>query len=102
VAKINDLGIEVRYLAYPRAGIGSQSYKKIVTAWCDDEPGKALTALKQGKKMSLNMCEANPVAKQFMLGQQLGVSGTPAIITSTGQLLPGYMPAEKLAAALEI
>jgi thiol:disulfide interchange protein DsbC len=102
VAKINELGIEVRYLAYPRAGIGSQSYNKIVTAWCADDPNEALTGLKQGKKVPLNLCEGNPVAKQYMLGQKLGVSGTPAIITSSGQLLPGYMPAEKLAAALGI
>lgn len=101
VPKLNELGIEVRYMAYPRAGIGSKSYKKIVTAWCADDPAKALTDMKQGKVMSLNVCENNPVTKQFNLGQLLGVSGTPAIITSSGQLLPGYMPAEKLAAALE-
>ncbi len=101
VPKLNEMGIEVRYMAYPRAGIGSKSYNKIVTAWCDDDPPKALTDLKSGKVMSNNMCKNNPVAKQFSLGQQLGVSGTPAIITSTGQLLPGYMPAEKLAAALK-
>ena len=100
VPKLNEMGIEVRYLAYPRAGIGSKSYQKIVTAYCDKNPTKALTDLKQGKVMSLNLCKDNPVAKQFALGQQLGVSGTPAIITSTGELLPGYMPADKLAAAI--
>ncbi|WP_339672122.1 DsbC family protein [Dasania marina] len=102
VPKLNEMGIEVRYMAYPRAGIGSKSYNKIVTAWCADDPKKALTSLKQGKTMSLNMCEDNPVAKQFMLGQEIGVSGTPAIITSSGQLLPGYMPADKLAQAIEL
>ena len=102
VPRMNELGIEVRYLAYPRAGIGSPSYNKIVTAWCDADKNKALTALKQGKKMTLNLCKDNPVAKQFILGQKLGVSGTPAIITSSGEMLPGYMPADKLAAALDI
>ncbi|MCR8922711.1 DsbC family protein [Dasania sp. GY-MA-18] len=102
VPKLNEMGIEVRYMAYPRAGIGSKSYNKIVTAWCADDPNKALTSLKQGKTMSLNMCKDNPVAKQFLLGQEIGVSGTPAIITSSGQLLPGYMPADKLAQAIEL
>ena len=42
----------------------------------------------------------NPVADHYALGQKVGVTGTPAIITSDGRLLPGYMPAENLAEAL--
>lgn len=100
VPAMNAMGIEVRYLAYPRAGVGSKSYQKIVTAYCDKDPNTALTNLKQGKVMSMNLCKDNPVEKQFILGQELGVTGTPAIITSTGMLLPGYMPAQKLADAI--
>jgi thiol:disulfide interchange protein DsbC len=37
---------------------------------------------------------------QYSLGNQLGVKGTPAIITTDGKLLPGYMPAKKLAESL--
>lgn len=102
MAQINDLGIEVRYLAYPRAGINSPSYNKIVSAWCSDNKQDALTKLKNGQAVYASACKDNPVAKQFMLGSRLGVTGTPAIIMESGELLPGYLPADKLAEALGI
>ena len=99
MAELNALGIEVRYLAYPRQGLGTPTYKKIVSAWCSDDPNDAMTALKSGRSIPEKTCD-NPVAKQFEIGQQVGVNGTPAIVTSTGQLLPGYMPAKNLAEAI--
>lgn len=96
---INDLGIEVRYLAYPREGVGSDAYKKLVSAWCADDRQAALTRLKAGQPVAAKTC-ANPVTDQLRLGHLVGVTGTPAIITQTGELLPGYMPAKELALAL--
>lgn len=100
VPELNAMGIEVRYLAYPRAGIGSDSYKKIVSAWCSDNPQQALTKLKAGQNIANKQCDDNTVADQYNLGQKMGISGTPAIILEDGRLLPGYMPAADLAAAL--
>jgi thiol:disulfide interchange protein DsbC len=96
---INDLGIEVKYLAYPRAGIGSDAYQKVVTAWCSDDRNAALTDLKLGKNVKEKSCP-NPVADQYALGRDIGITGTPAIVTDEGELLPGYMPAADLAMAL--
>jgi len=96
---INDLGIEVKYLAYPRAGIGSDAYKKVVNAWCADDPNTALTNLKLGRTVAEKNC-TNPVADQYALGRDIGIIGTPAIVTDEGELLPGYMPAADLAVAL--
>ena len=101
VPQMNALGIEVRYLAYPRAGIGSASYDKIVTAWCSDDRNEALTRLKRGEELATVSCD-NPVARQYQLGRSLGVTGTPAIILPDGQLLPGYLPADELARTLGI
>ena len=101
VPRLNELGIEVRYLAYPRAGIGSESYNTIVSAWCANDRGRALTKAKAGKAIAAKTC-VNPVAEQYQLGQQVGVTGTPAIVTSTGKLLPGYMPADILAETLGV
>lgn len=101
VPRMNELGIEVSYLAYPRAGIGSQSYKKIVSAWCAEDPLQAMTDAKAGKQIPEKSCE-NPVAKQFNMGMTLGVSGTPAILLEDGTLVPGYMPADQLAQGLGI
>lgn len=102
MAEMNELGIEVRYLAFPRAGINSPSYRKIATAWCAKDPNAALTDLKAGKDLPENVCENNPVAKQFDLGGRLGVNGTPALVTDRGMLIPGYKPADELAKVLGI
>ena len=99
MADLNALGIEVRYLAYPRAGIGTPTYDKIVSAWCAENPNEAITELKAGRTIPTKSCD-HPVGKQYEVGQKVGVTGTPAIITASGRLLPGYMPAKDLAAAI--
>ena len=102
VPELNEMGIEVRYLAFPRAGIGSASYRKIASAWCADDRNDALTRLKRRQSISAAYCDENPVADQYTLGNELGVRGTPAIILADGTLLPGYMPAKQLASQLDI
>ncbi len=97
--EINARGIEVRYLAFPRAGVGSRSFEKTVSAWCSDDPHKAITELKLGNSIPDQTCP-NPVAAQYELGGAVGVTGTPALVTEDGKLLPGYMPAAQLADAL--
>ena len=99
MADYNALGIEVRYLAYPRAGLGTPTAAKIISAWCADDRNAAMTALKAGQAVPMASCD-NPVARQYELGQQVGVSGTPAIVTADGRMLPGYMPASALAEEL--
>jgi thiol:disulfide interchange protein DsbC len=96
IAEINALGIRVRYLAYPRGGLGSEGYEKLVTAWCSKDSQETLTNLKAGRTVEMSNC-GNPVKDQYFLGQQIGISGTPAIITSDGRLFPGYLPAGELA-----
>ncbi len=93
-------GIEVRYLAYPRAGVGSDSFNKIATAWCAKDPNAALTAFKAGRPLPIDVCAGNPVANHYALGGALGVSGTPAIILEDGSLIPGYQPAAAFAELL--
>lgn len=88
-------GIEVSYLAYPRAGVGSNSYNKIVNAWCADDRKAAITSLKSGGIVETKTCE-NPVADQYQLAIDLGLRGTPAIILESGKLVSGYHPASKL------
>jgi thiol:disulfide interchange protein DsbC len=102
VPDLNARGIEVRYLAFPRAGVGSPSYKKIVSAWCSKTPGETLTELKNGGAVESNECADNPVADQYRLGQQMGVNGTPAIVLADGSMVPGYRPAADLARILGI
>jgi thiol:disulfide interchange protein DsbC len=102
VPALNAAGVEVRYLAYPRAGLGSESYRKIATAWCSDDPQEAITQLKNRETLADNVCPDNPVADQFMLGQKAGVRGTPAMVLEDGKMLPGYMSAQDLTARMGI
>lgn len=100
VPELNAMGIEVRYLAFPRAGIPSGSYDKIAKAWCAEDQQDALTKVKSGRTVDVEVCEDNPVAEQYAFGTELGVTGTPAIILMDGTLIPGYQPAKKFAEVL--
>lgn len=107
MAKMNELGIEVRYMAFPRAGVkrGAEytpSFTKIASAWCAKDPQAALTDAKMGKELPANICKDNPIEAQYQLGQKLGVRGTPAMILEDGSMVPGYLPADQLASRLGI
>ena len=101
IAEYHALGIEVRYLAYPRAGVGSPTYDNMVSAWCAKDSRDALTALKRGEEIPAKQC-INPVAEQYALGQEIGITGTPSILLPDGQLLPGMVGADQLAQLLGI
>lgn len=100
VPKLNENGVTVQYMLYPRAGLGSASYKKAVSSWCSDNPQEALTKAKNREKIEEKTCE-NPIADQYQLGGKIGVTGTPALVTESGQLIPGYVPADRLLKMLE-
>ena len=92
----NAQGITVNYVAFPRSGLESESYNKIVSAWCSSDPKGTLTALKEGRDPALKLCQDHPVEDHYLLGQRIGITGTPAIISSSGDLLPGYLPPMEL------
>lgn len=96
----NKQGIAIRYLFYPRAGIGSDSYNKAVSVWCADDRHAAMDAAKAGKDIPSKTCD-NPVEAHYELGQQMRVQGTPALVLSDGEIVPGYVPPAKLRRALD-
>lgn len=95
IEQYRDLGITVRYLAWPRAGINSQTYQDTVSIWCSEDPQQAMTDAKAGKRIAGKTCE-NKVAQQYEFGQKVGVQGTPNIILPDGSVIPGYQPANQL------
>ncbi|GEA12335.1 bifunctional protein-disulfide isomerase/oxidoreductase DsbC [Alteromonas sp. KUL49] len=97
---LNHMGITVRYLAFPRAGLNSQNYTDMVSVWCAEEPTEALTDAKAGERVTAAQCE-NQVAEHYRFGQQVGVQGTPYIILDNGTLIPGYKPAADLLQILQ-
>lgn len=95
VPKLNEGGVKVRYLAFPRAGVGSETYKTMVSVWCAKDQQQAMTDAKARRAIESATCK-NPIKDQYELGQQIGVTGTPAMVLSDGELLPGYLPADQL------
>ena len=90
---INARGIEVRYLAWPRS---EGSIPKMEAIWCSEDRNAAMDQAKMGANVQAPSCNS-PVKSQIELGMALGVRGTPAIFTESGQQIGGYLPAAQLA-----
>ena len=101
IDQINKLGVRVRYMAYPRAGPGSEDWHKMEAVWCSKDRKSAITQAKSGAELKSPNCGATPVAKQFALGEKLGVNGTPAVFTDSGEYIGGYLPPDKLLEQIE-
>jgi thiol:disulfide interchange protein DsbC len=86
MAEYNRLGIRIRYLAFPRAGISSSSYDKWVSVWCSDDRQTAMGDAKNGKRIPAKKCDS-PVKQQFALGRAVGVRGTPSLILENVYIL---------------
>jgi thiol:disulfide interchange protein DsbC len=88
-------GIAINYVAFPRAGVASHSFEKYVSVWCAKDQQSALTLAKSGDEPQPLQCD-NPIGAQYELGKNIGVTGTPALLTADGTLIPGYMPPAQL------
>ncbi|QBY03598.1 bifunctional protein-disulfide isomerase/oxidoreductase DsbC [Thalassotalea sp. HSM 43] len=96
----NDMGITVRYLAFPRGGLNSKSYTDIRSVWCSDDQQSAMTRAKGGSQIDQKICK-QPVGEQYEFGKKIGVSGTPAIMLDDGLMVPGYKTPEQMKQILE-
>jgi thiol:disulfide interchange protein DsbC len=94
-------GIRVRYLFFPRSGPNTEGWTKAEQVWCSSDRNGALTKSKRGEVLAAKPCNPNPVRQHYELGIDFGVQGTPAIVTDTGEILPGYVPAGELAGYLD-
>jgi thiol:disulfide interchange protein DsbC len=102
MAELNRLGIRVRYMFFPRTGPNTESWKKAEVVWCSPDRNEALTRAKTGAQLDMSKaCEANPVAREYALGQSIGVRGTPAIVTEKGDYIAGYMAPRDLVQQLK-
>ncbi len=102
IAEYGKEGIRVRYVFFPRAGKGRPAYKQAISVWCAGDAAArraALTSAKAGEPVDEKTCD-NPVDAHMAVGEELGLRGTPAILTETGELIPGYVEPKRLAAQL--
>ena len=101
IDQLTKLGVKVRYAAYPRAGPDTDDWHKMEAVWCSKDRQTAITQAKLGQVVKAPNCGATPVAKQFQLGEDLGVRGTPAIFAPNGQYIGGYLPPAELVKQLD-
>ncbi|WP_299685478.1 thioredoxin fold domain-containing protein [uncultured Vibrio sp.] len=101
----NDLGITVRYMAYPRQGATGQVADQMAAIWASDDPKTAMHDAKLNRQMpepGKDLSELKQViAKQYQLGRELGVNGTPAIALESGEMVSGYLPPDQLLQRIE-
>lgn len=93
------LGIGIRYVFYPRSGPGSPSFLQAEAVWCSADRKAAFTSAKLGEQITAAACQ-NPVQKDWELGQKFGLRGTPMLVLPDGEVINGYVPADRLAQRL--
>lgn len=96
ITELNDMGVTVRYLAFPRTGLNTETSEKMIATWCAEDRQAMFTAAKRGTDVPAADCDS-PVEEQYQLGREVGVTGTPALVFEDGTILPGYVPAATLA-----
>ncbi|MBL8226238.1 MAG: thioredoxin fold domain-containing protein [Chromatiales bacterium] len=97
VAEYNARGIRVRYMAFPRSGPGTASWKEAEKVWCSADRRTALTKAKLGEKLTAPDCKPTMIAQHFNIGRDFGLQGTPAIVLESGELIGGYLEPAELA-----
>ena len=102
IAEMNKAGVRVRYMMYPRTGPGTESWRKAEAVWCAADRRDALTRAKRGEEIKSKSCPgAASIQAQYMLGDDLGVEGTPAIFTESGDYIGGFMTPDQLVQTIQ-
>lgn len=101
VAELNKAGVRVRYLAYPRTGPGTESWRKAEAVWCSGDRRDALTRAKRGEDVKAKNCGDAAIKSQWEMGDDLGVEGTPAVFTEAGDYIGGYLTVPQLVQSVQ-
>lgn len=96
IDKYLEAGISVHYFAFPRAGANSDVGKNMQSIWSMADRKAAFDNAYKGNTISPASSMIPYVTQQFNVGKKLGIGGTPAIVLPNGQLVSGYVPADKL------
>lgn len=99
INEYNELGITVRYLAFPRKGLDNQTAKQMEAIWTAPDKAFALNEAEKGN-LPKEVKTPNMVKKHYELGIKFGVNGTPNMITEEGEVIPGFVEPKALLAML--
>ncbi|MDR0806335.1 MAG: bifunctional protein-disulfide isomerase/oxidoreductase DsbC [Enterobacteriaceae bacterium] len=96
----NELGITVRYLAYPRQGPDSEVAKRMASIWCAPDRMSAFDNAIAGNAVKPANCNIN-LKRQYSLGSMFGIQGTPAIVIDGSTVISGYSSPSELLKTLD-
>lgn len=104
--QFNERGIAIRYAFFPRSGPNTTAFTAAESVWCSSDRPRALTKAfadaGDGKPLpQSNAGCTNPVMREYKLGRELGLRGTPMLILPNGDKVDGYMMPKDLLAELE-
>jgi thiol:disulfide interchange protein DsbC len=94
------LGIQVEMLAFPRGGEQAEAYATMDAIWCAQDRAEAYDHALLGQPVVSDSC-ASPVRAHYMLGEKLGVQGTPTFYTEYGEQIGGYATPDELLRTLD-
>ena len=100
IKEYNELGITMRYLAFQRGGMNSKTAQQMEAIFTAKDSAFAMNEAAKGN-LPQELKIPNVVKKHYELGNQFGVSGTPSMITASGEVIGGYLPPKELLEALE-
>ena len=99
ISFLQQAGISVHYLPYPRGGRQGPGYQVLRQVWCAEDRAKALTIAKDldsGELPPGDCASAAFVDAGYALGNRIGVTGTPSLYKSNGENIQGYVPYKEL------
>ncbi len=102
IGDLNDAGVEVVYLAYPRDAQSRQptAYRAMTGFWCDADAKEELDEAFDGARFPAKNCPA--VMEQYRLGSSMGVNSTPHLFFEDGTRIAGALPTDQILARLGI
>ena len=101
IADLNKAGVRVRYMMFPRTGPETESWRKAEGVWCSTDRKEALTRAKKGDPVKAKSCGDAAITAQYDMGEELGVEGTPAVFTQSGDYIGGYLTPEQVVQAVQ-
>lgn len=101
VIYLQDAGITVRYLPFPRGGARGPGYLALKQVWCAEDKREGMDIGKgivEGDLPAGDCDAADFVDRGYQLGNLMGVTGTPSLYLESGEAITGYVPHEQLIA----
>ena len=99
IEALNEAGVTVRYMPYPRGGLDSKAAADMAGAFCAGEPTKAFDKAFRlgGVYPEPAEVDCSPLFRfGYDIGQIIGIPGTPMIMTDKGDFIPGFKTAEQV------